>query len=49
MQRRMIRMRVPYGRILFFVDPGRERGIPAEPARDFERCLTRQAHFQEPE
>jgi ABC-type amino acid transport substrate-binding protein len=30
---------VPYSRTLFFIDKGRERGVTAELARDFERML----------
>jgi membrane-bound lytic murein transglycosylase MltF len=39
LERRMIRVLVPYSRTLFFVDKGRERGVTAELARDFERML----------
>jgi membrane-bound lytic murein transglycosylase MltF len=38
-ERRHIRVLVPYSRTLFFVDKGRERGLTAELARDFERYL----------
>ena len=37
LQRRIIRVAVPYSRSLYFVDKGRERGISAELVRDFER------------
>ena len=39
LERRMIRVLVPYSRTLFFVDKGRERGITAELVRDFERWV----------
>jgi membrane-bound lytic murein transglycosylase MltF len=38
-QRRMIRVLVPYSRTLFYNDKGRERGITAELVRDFERYV----------
>ena len=38
-QRRMIRVLVPYSRTLFFNDKGRERGLTAELVHDFERYL----------
>ena len=38
-QRRMIRVLVPYSRTLFYNDNGRERGITAELVRDFERYV----------
>jgi membrane-bound lytic murein transglycosylase MltF len=41
LERRVIRFLVPYSRSLYFVDKGRERGISAELARDFEQYLTR--------
>ena len=37
LERRMIRVSVPYSRSLYFIDKGRERGIAAELIRDFER------------
>jgi membrane-bound lytic murein transglycosylase MltF len=37
LERRMIRVLVPYSRTLYYVDKGRERGITAELVRDFER------------
>ena len=46
LERRHIRFLVPYSRTLFFVDKGRERGITAELARDFERYLN-QRHAKE--
>ena len=39
LERRMIRVYVPYSRSLYFVDKGRERGIAAELVRDFERWV----------
>lgn len=39
LERRMIRVLVPYSRTLYFVDKGHERGITAELVRDFERYL----------
>jgi membrane-bound lytic murein transglycosylase MltF len=41
LERRMIRVLIPYSRSLFFNDKGRERGIAAENMRDFERYLNR--------
>jgi membrane-bound lytic murein transglycosylase MltF len=38
-ERRMIRVRVPYSRTLYYNDRGRERGLSAEVARDFERHI----------
>src|SRR5574338_143573 len=38
-QRRLIRVAVPYSRSLYFVDKGRERGLSAELVRDFERWV----------
>jgi len=38
---RVIRMVVPYSRSLYYVDQGRERGLTAEFARDFERYLNK--------
>jgi membrane-bound lytic murein transglycosylase MltF len=40
-ERRHIRVLVPYSRTLFFNDKGRERGLTAELARDFERWVNR--------
>ncbi|WP_236599168.1 MltF family protein [Ramlibacter monticola] len=40
-ERRLIRVLVPPGRTLFFIDKGQERGITAENLRDFERHLNR--------
>jgi membrane-bound lytic murein transglycosylase MltF len=39
LERRVIRVLVPYSRTLYFVDKGHERGITAELLRDFERHL----------
>jgi membrane-bound lytic murein transglycosylase MltF len=41
LQRRMIRFLVPYSRTLYFVDKGRERGLAAELARDFEHYVNK--------
>lgn len=41
LDRRMIRFLVPYSRTLYFVDKGRERGLAAELARDFERYVNK--------
>jgi len=34
-ERRMIRVLVPYSRTLYYNDKGRERGLTAEAVRDF--------------
>jgi membrane-bound lytic murein transglycosylase MltF len=39
LERRVVRIAVPYSRTLYFVDKGRERGIGAELMRDFERWI----------
>ncbi len=39
LERRIIRIAIPYSRTLYYNDKGRERGITAENARDFERWL----------
>jgi membrane-bound lytic murein transglycosylase MltF len=39
LERRIIRVYVPYSRSLYFIDKGRERGIAAELVRDVERWL----------
>lgn len=39
LERRVIRVYVPYSRSLYFVDKGRERGISVELIRDFERWV----------
>jgi membrane-bound lytic murein transglycosylase MltF len=40
-ERRMIRVLVPYSRTLYFNDKGRERGLTAELVRDFEQYINR--------
>ncbi len=41
LERRMIRVLVPYSRTLYFIDKGRERGLAADLLRDYERYLNR--------
>jgi membrane-bound lytic murein transglycosylase MltF len=41
LERRTIRVLVPYSRTLYFNDKGRERGLTAELMRDFERYLNK--------
>ena len=41
LERRSIRVLVPYSRTLYFNDKGRERGLTAELMRDFERYLNK--------
>ena len=41
LERRLIRVYVPYSRSLYFVDKGRERGIATELIRDFERWVNK--------
>jgi membrane-bound lytic murein transglycosylase MltF len=41
LERRLIRVLVPYSRTLYFVDHGTERGVTAELVRDFEQYLNR--------
>lgn len=41
LERRMIRVLVPYSRTLYFNDRGRERGITADNVRDFERWINK--------
>ncbi|MFC4523763.1 MltF family protein [Cupriavidus pinatubonensis] len=41
MERRTIRVLVPYSRTLYFGDQGHERGLTAELVRDFERFLNK--------
>jgi membrane-bound lytic murein transglycosylase MltF len=41
LERRLIRVAVPYSRTLFYFDKGHERGITAEGMRDFERWINR--------
>ena len=45
-KRRQIRIVVPYSRTLFFNDKGRERGIIADNARDFERYINKKYQKQ---
>ncbi len=40
-ERRMIRVLVPYSRTLYFNDKGQERGITADTVRDFERYINK--------
>jgi membrane-bound lytic murein transglycosylase MltF len=46
LERRLIRMLVPYSRSLYYVDKGRERGLTAESARDFERWVNQRHKAQ---
>ena len=39
LERRLVRIAVPYGRTLFYHDRGRERGLTADAARKFEEYL----------
>lgn len=41
LERRLVRIVLPYSRTLFFNDKGRERGLAAELARDFEHFLNK--------
>src|SRR5215510_13177931 len=41
LERRLIRVLIPYSRTLYFSDKGHERGITAENVRDFERYLNK--------
>ena len=41
LERRMVRVLVPYSRTLYYVDKGHERGLNAELARDLERYLNK--------
>ncbi len=41
LERRVLRVIVPYSRTLYFNDKGQERGIAADMARDFERFLNK--------
>jgi membrane-bound lytic murein transglycosylase MltF len=40
-ERRIVRVLVPYSRTLYFSDKGRERGITADTVRDFEQYINR--------
>jgi membrane-bound lytic murein transglycosylase MltF len=39
LERRMIRVLVPYSRTLYYVDKGRERGVTADAVREFEQWI----------
>ena len=41
LERRVVRVLVPYSRTLYFNDRGRERGLTADTVRDFERYLNK--------
>lgn len=41
LERRLVRVLVPYSRTLYFVDRGRERGVVADLVREFEQHLNR--------
>jgi membrane-bound lytic murein transglycosylase MltF len=41
LERRVIRVALPYSRSLYFIDKGHERGITAEMTRDFEQFLNK--------
>lgn len=41
LERRLVRVLIPYSRTLYFVDKGHERGLTAELARDFEQHLNK--------
>jgi len=41
LERRMVRVAVPYSRTLFYHDGGRERGLTAEAVRKFEEFLNK--------
>ena len=41
LERRMLRVLVPYSRSLYFVDRGHERGLTADLVRDFERYINK--------
>ncbi len=41
LERKLIRVLVPYSRTLYFLDKGRERGITAETVRDFETYINK--------
>jgi membrane-bound lytic murein transglycosylase MltF len=46
LERRVIRVLVPYSRSLYYVDKGRERGLTAELVRDFERWVNQRHKAQ---
>src|SRR5512134_2157211 len=41
LERRIIRVLVPYSRTLYYVDKGHERGLTADLAREFERYINK--------
>jgi membrane-bound lytic murein transglycosylase MltF len=41
LERRMIRVLVPYSRTLYYVDKGHERGVTADAVREFEQWINR--------
>lgn len=41
LERRQLRVLVPYSRTLYFIDKGHERGLTAELTRDFERYINK--------
>src|SRR5512143_3651555 len=41
LERRVVRVLVPYSRTLYFNDKGRERGITADLVRNFERYINK--------
>jgi membrane-bound lytic murein transglycosylase MltF len=41
LERRMLRVLIPYSRTLYYTDKGRERGLTAELVRDFERYINK--------
>ena len=45
-ERRVVRVLVPYSRTLFFNDKGRERGLTADIVRDFERYINQKYQKQ---
>ena len=45
-ERRVIRVLVPYSRTLYFNDKGRERGFVADAVRDFERYINQKYQKQ---
>jgi membrane-bound lytic murein transglycosylase MltF len=46
MERRAVRVAVPYSRTLYFNDKGRERGLSADFVRDFERYINQKYQKQ---
>jgi hypothetical protein len=46
MERRAVRVAVPYSRTLYFNDKGRERGLSADFVRDFERYVNQKYQKQ---